>query len=40
MSQLIERISLKFAETTIDATAANEGFQREIERINLLFREL
>ena len=40
MSQLIERISLKFAETTVDATAANEGFQREIERINLLYREL
>ena len=39
-SQLIERISLKFAETTVDAQAANEGFQREIERINLLFREL
>lgn len=39
-SQHVDHISLKFAETTVDLNSANEGFQREIERANLLFKEL
>lgn len=38
--QHLDRISLKFAESTIDLKSANEGFQRELERLQLLFREL
>jgi len=36
----LDRTSLKFAESTVDLKSANEGFQRELERIQLLFREL
>jgi ribosome-associated translation inhibitor RaiA len=39
-SQHVDHISLKFAETTVDLNSANEGFQREIERANILFKEL
>jgi membrane-associated HD superfamily phosphohydrolase len=34
------RIALKFSETTIDLKSASEGFQREIERVHVIFREL
>lgn len=40
MSGHIDRISLKFAENTVDLQAAGEGFQREIERVQIIFREL
>mmetsp|Transcript_19146 Transcript_19146/g.29335 ORF Transcript_19146/g.29335 Transcript_19146/m.29335 type:complete len:154 (+) Transcript_19146:1395-1856(+) len=40
MSDHLDRVSLKFAETTVDLKSANEAFQREIERIQILFREL
>ena len=36
----LDKISLKFAENTVDLTACSEGFQREIERVQVLFREL
>ena len=39
-SNHVDHISLKFAETTVDLSSANEGFQREVERANILFREL
>jgi hypothetical protein len=34
----IDNISLKFAENTVDLTSASEGFQREIERVQIIFR--
>lgn len=34
------KIALKFAETTIDLKSSSEGFQREIERVHVIFREL
>ena len=40
MGQHIDRISLKFSESSVDTTQANEGFQREPERITILFNEL
>jgi len=40
MGQHIDRISLKFAETTVDLDQANKGFEREIERVSELFMEL
>jgi len=33
-------VSLKFAENTVDLQAAGDGFQREIERIQIIFRDL
>jgi len=33
MGEHFDRISLKFAENTVDLTSASEGFQREIERV-------
>ena len=39
-SNHIDHIALKFAETTVDLSSANEGFAREIERANALFKEL
>jgi hypothetical protein len=36
----IDQISLKFAENTVDLTSAGIGFQREIERSQIIFREL
>lgn len=33
-------IALKFAEQTVDLKAAAEGFEREIERVQILYREL
>lgn len=38
--QALDRVTLKFAENTVDLSAASEGFQREIERVQILFREL
>lgn len=40
MGQHIDRIALKFSENTVDLSHANEGFQRELERITILFNEL
>ena len=40
LSAHIDRISLKYAENTVDLTSCSEGFQREIERVQILFREL
>ena len=40
MSEHLDKVSLKFAENTVDLTSAGEGFQREIERIQMIFREL
>ena len=36
----VDDIALKFAETTVDLRASAEGFAREIERVQALFREL
>ena len=40
LGQHIDRVSLKFAENTVDLTSASEGFQREIERVQTIFRDL
>ena len=40
LTEHVNRIALKFAETTVDLKAASDGFAREIERVQLLFREL
>ena len=36
----IDRIALKFKEDLIDYQATCEGFARELERVQILFREL
>ena len=36
----LDRLSLKFAASTVDLESANAGFQRELERLQLIFREL
>ena len=40
LGQHIDRVALKFAENTVDLTSASEGFQREIERVQTIFRDL
>jgi hypothetical protein len=40
MGQHIDKIALKFSENTVDLSQASEGFQRELERITILFNEL
>lgn len=40
MKNHIDGMALKFAEHTVDLTSAGEGFQREIERMQIIFREL
>ena len=40
MGNHVDRIALKFSEQTVDLSHANEGFERELERIGLLFNEL
>lgn len=39
-SEHVDSISLRFSETTVDLKSASEGFHRELERMNHLFREL
>lgn len=36
----IQKVANRFAEKTVDLTSVSEGFQREIERVQVLFREL
>ena len=40
MTEHSNKIALKFAETTVDLTGASDGFAREIERMQVIFREL
>lgn len=36
----LNRLSQRYAESMVDMKSANEGFERELERVQLLFREL
>ena len=40
LSQHLDRVALKFAGDKVDLSSAGEGFSRELERIQILFREL
>jgi hypothetical protein len=40
MKNHIDNMALRFAEHTVDLTSAGEGYQREIERMQIIFREL
>jgi hypothetical protein len=40
MNDHIDRISLKYQEDIIDLKGSNQGFARELERVQIIFREL
>jgi len=40
MAQLLENMSKKYKEDIIELKAHTEGYARELERVQILFREL